>query len=67
MQNNSCGVHCQCYLKQHKILFLHVAAANIGAVKLYMKNHNSNKKMSIWQIAQESQDWNYDNGFFKIL
>lgn len=42
-------------LKQHKIPFLHVAEANIGAVKLYEKSGFITRiKMSIWQIAQES-------------
>ena len=42
-------------LEQNKIPFLHVAAANIGAVKLYEKlGFITRIKMSIWQIAQES-------------
>lgn len=42
-------------LEQNKIPFLHVAEANIGAVKLYEKlGFITRIKMSIWQIAQES-------------
>jgi len=42
-------------LEQNKIPFLHVAEANIGAVKLYEKlGFTTRIKMSIWQIAQES-------------
>lgn len=42
-------------LKQNKIPFLHVAEANIGAIKLYEKlGFTTRIKMSIWQIAQKN-------------
>ena len=42
-------------LDKGKIAFLHVAEANIGAIKLYEKlGFTTRIKMSIWQIVQES-------------
>jgi ribosomal protein S18 acetylase RimI-like enzyme len=41
-------------LKQSKTPFLHVAEANVGAIKLYEKlGFTTRIKMSIWQIAEK--------------